>query len=185
MSWINTWAPRRDGGAPWWIYLATLLLSLWLIFYLKHIGVILVIGIVGLLAVLSSRRPDALEIDALVASIQLSAQDITDVLDEFDDFASSEQARHIEDRTFLRPALLEQDSRVPAIAGFHEDYANAQRFLHRLPARLSANLSVSQAERLLDITDDRAATLRQSWIDARRAARLIQERGWDDLPGQS
>ncbi|QMV85477.1 hypothetical protein HW450_01625 [Corynebacterium hindlerae] len=163
--------PRRNSSLPWWLIALSLLGCMWLIFTLKTVGLLLSLGIIGMLMVASRRRPDAVEIDALRASILLSAQDITDVLDEFDQFCTSPDAQHLEDRTLLRPALLERDSVNPDIAGFHEDCANAQRFLHRLPARINAPLSVSQAERLLAITDDRAASLRESWITARRVAR--------------
>lgn len=172
MSSSNRYIPRRTNNLPWWLLTFALLLCTWLIVLFKLPGVLLSLGIMGLLMI-STRRPDAIEIDALISSISLSAEDISDVIKEFDEFCQSPDAKHLEDRTLLRPSLLDRDSEVTAIMQFHEDYANAQRFLHRLPARLSGEMSVKQAERLLAITDDRAKILRQSWLDARQAARKL------------
>lgn len=168
-------APRHSSNTPWWLLTLALVVSVWLILIFKVAGAFLAIGLLGLM-VLVSRRPDAIEIDALASSISLSAQDISDVLEEFDKFCTGTDATSLEDRTLLRPALADKDSTIPEIAQFHEDYANAQRFLHRLPARLAGPLTVRQGERLLDITDERAELLRRSWLEARRVAR---ERGVD------
>ncbi|QGU02215.1 hypothetical protein CKALI_06765 [Corynebacterium kalinowskii] len=172
MNHQNPDVPRHSSHTPWWLLSLALVAGLWLVIVFKVAGAFLALGLLGIV-ILASRRPDAIEIDALASSISLSAQDINDTLVEFDQFCSSPDAKNLEDRTFLRPALADKDSSVPAIAQFHEDYANAQRFLHRLPARLAGSLSVKQAERLLTITDERAELLRQSWLQARQAAREI------------
>lgn len=167
------WSNRRAESLPWWALAIAVLIGLWLVVTFKLLGVVIAACTIALLA--WSMRPRVLEIDAVVASIQLSCQDIEDVLTEFDNFCTGQDPRNVEDRVLLRPALLDRDSTDPQIAGFHEDYANNQRFLHRMPARLGAPLSLRQAQRLLDLTDERAEALRTSWLQARRAARLRQE----------
>ncbi|MEJ5927085.1 hypothetical protein WG915_00450 [Corynebacterium sp. H128] len=158
---------------PVWLLLPVLAVCLLLIWLLKVPGLVLSLVILGLFANAYSRRAGAGELSATLAAIELSARDISDVLDEFDEFCTGADAEQLADRTLLRPALADKDCTVPAIASFHEDYANAQRYLHRLPARLAAPMSQHQAAHLLEITDERAAVLRQSWVAARRAAREL------------
>ncbi|MEJ5996923.1 hypothetical protein [Corynebacterium sp. H130] len=172
MDTSGRYIPRRTARIPWWLLTLAFLLCIWMMVTLKVSGVLLSIGVAGLLLI-ATRRPDGLEIEAIVASIQLSAEDLADVISDFDRFCTSPDVQSLEDRTLLRPALMDRDTQVPEIATFHEDVANAQRFLHRLPARLAGELSVKQAEKLLMITDERVAALRESWLSARRAARDI------------
>lgn len=166
----NSDMSRCTPPPPTWLLALTVAAGMALVLIFKVPGIFLVLGLLGFVF-LANRRTDDIEIDALASSIALSAEDIGDVIAEFDAFCSAPDARNLEDRTLLRPALADRDSTIPEILQFHEDYANAQRFLHRLPARLAAPLSVSQAERLLRITDERAELLRVSWLEARRAAR--------------
>lgn len=163
----SSWDSRDS--TPWWALTLALVASIWLILTFKVAGAFLALGVLGL-TVIASRRPDAIEVQAIVASIRLSSEDISAVLDEFDAFRTGPGPDDMEDRLFRRPALLDPDSAVPEIAAFYDDMANAQRFLHRLPARLAGKLTVRQADRLLAITDDRARHLQQSWHSARRAA---------------
>lgn len=161
---------RHTTPPPAWLLALTVAAGMALILIFKVPGIFLALGLLGFVF-LASKRTDDIEIDALVSSIALSAEDIGDVLAEFDAFCNAHDAHNLEDRTLLRPALADRDSTIPEIVQFHEDYANAQRYLHRLPARLTAPLSVNQAERLLRITDERAELLRASWLEARRVAR--------------
>ena len=115
-------------------------------------------------------RPNASEHVALRSSIQLSAEDIRDVLAEYNQFLTSPDAETLADRTLHRPALADKDCTDPTINSFFYQCSAASRFLNRLNARLSKNLETVELENLLSVTDQRASNLTEAWIDARRAA---------------
>ncbi|MDO5511319.1 hypothetical protein [Corynebacterium sp.] len=137
-------------------------------------GLLLILPILAVALLVMSRRPDGAETLALRSSITLSAEDIEDIIAEFDRFAAGTDTESIADRTLTRPALLDLDCRDPDIAAFHHEYATARRFLSRLDARLAADsLEVSQLETLLTVTDMRALELREAWLAARQAAQRL------------
>lgn len=145
-----------------------------LIVLLKAPGVIISILLASAVWLMSSARPEASEHAALRTSIELSAEDISDVIAEFKNFETSPDPDALADRTLHRPALLDLDTNDPDIEAFHYQYASALRYLKRLPARLAnPMLSTSQLEHLLTITDQRAADLKESWLTARRAAQKL------------
>ncbi|MDK2582028.1 hypothetical protein MFL68_000395 [Corynebacterium sp. BWA136] len=116
-------------------------------------------------------RPDASEQAALRGSIRLSAEDIEDVIAEYEDFQSSEAAEKIADRTLYRPALLDLDCSDPSIEAFHYELSGARRFLRRLNLRVNAEkVSTNELDSLLKVTDGRARELKETWLSARRAA---------------
>lgn len=137
-------------------------------------GLWLIPPILAVAMIVMSRRPDSTETLALRSSITLSAEDIEDVIAEFDRFATGTDAETIADRTLKRPALLDLDCTDPDIAAFHHQYATARRYLSRLNARLTAeNLEVSQLETLLTVTDLRALEIKETWLAARQAAQRL------------
>lgn len=152
------------------IVVGSLLILLWL----RWPGLILIALVLGITYVMLRFRPNASETTALRSSIILSAEDISDILREFDDFSDSPDPDALADRTLHRPALLDLDCADPDIESFHYQYSTAQRFLSRLDARLaSPDLDVAQLENLLSVTDRRALELRESWLAARQAARRL------------
>ncbi len=137
-------------------------------------GLLLLLPIAAVALFVMTRRPDLSETLALRSSIALSAEDIEDVILEFDHFASGTDADAIADRTLSRPALLDLDCPDGDIAAFHHQYATARRFLGRLDARLAnPDLDVAQLEALLQVTDLRALEIKEAWLASRRAAQRL------------
>ncbi len=152
----------------------TVIASIALIVLLKIPGLIISFLLAAAMWLMASARPDASEHAALRSSIELSAEDIRDVMAEFERFETSMEPEVLADRTLHRPALLDLDTADEDIEAFHYNYSCAARFVRRLPARLAnPMMSTSQLEHLLSITDQRAAELKESWLAARRAAQRL------------
>lgn len=144
-----------------------------LILWLKLPGVLLA-TIIGVATVSVMRmRTSTPETVSLVTSIRLSAEEISDVQLEWQQFLTSPEADALADRTLVRPALADPDCGDKAIEKFHYEISNANRFLGRLDARLQQNLVASELETLLKVTDERALELRETWLDARKAAQKL------------
>ena len=121
---------------------------------LKLSGLFIALLVAGAMWLLASRRPDASEHSALRTSIDLSADDIRDVIAEYDDFCNSESTDSIADRTMYRPALLDLDCLDPTIEAFHYELGGAKRFLRRLEIRVYRNdIETDELESLLKVTD--------------------------------
>ncbi|MDU0477886.1 hypothetical protein QVA66_01380 [Staphylococcus chromogenes] len=148
--------------------IALLCISLVLLF--KTWGALISLVLIGVLAVITSFRRNDGEAEAIKASIRLSADEITDTIDSFNTFLTGTDTASLADRTLHRPELANKDSLNPDIEKFYYLYGANVRYLHRLQARLAQNLTVTQAEHLLTITDQRALELQESWLAARRAA---------------
>ena len=153
------------------IICAAVLASLLTWWWLKSAGVILVLVIAVLAWFYLASRPSSNEVQALRTSIKLSLDELDDVLAEYDEFAYSHDPDNLADRTIHRPELLNTDSADPDIERFHYEYSTAQRYRKRMQAHLANHhLGVGQLERLLRISDERVAKLREYWLAARRAA---------------
>lgn len=164
----------QDPNRRWLVLLTVVVSSLIILSILRVQGLLLVVPIVAVAVLAVGRRPDMSETAALRSSIALSAEDIQEVVDEYDHFSSSPAADQMADRTLMRPALVDPDCADPDVAAFHHEYATARRFLSRLDARLAKNsLSIPQLEALLKVTDARALAIRESWIAARQAAQRL------------
>lgn len=122
----------------------------------------------------STRNP---EISSLRSSLQIAWDDIADLLADYDDLLTGTSTEAIADRTLYYPALTEQGSTQPEIEEFQLRAHAARRFVARLDAHLAdPALDKTTLERLLSVTDQRAAELAVSWADARRAARRLGPR---------
>ncbi|MGD7001071.1 hypothetical protein [Corynebacterium halotolerans] len=161
-----------SGNRNLWLT-AIALLCLILVVWLKFYGLLLAAPIIFMTLLLVRNRHDAPETTALRSSIELSAEDISDVIADYDHFVSSPDTDAIADRTLHRPALLDADCADPDIERFHFQCQTNRRFLHRLQARLAGELSVAELEQLLSITDQRATELKESWFLARRSAKRL------------
>lgn len=138
---------------------------------LRLTGLLICLIILPLALFMLYSRPDASEQKTLRSSISLSADDIEDVAEEFEHFAHSPEAEAIADRTLHRPALLDPECQDPAVEKFHYQLSTAKRFLRRLEARLSSpSMETNELEQLLTVTDQRSFELKESWLEARRAA---------------
>lgn len=144
-----------------------------LVLWLKLPGLILALIIIAGVFGVTQLRPLSPEVSSLMTSIQLSAEDITAVQQEWDNYLNGTDAESLADRTLYRPALANPDCNDPDIERFHFDLATANRFIGRLGARLEAGLSVPQLEGILKVTDERALNLRESWLAARKAAHRL------------
>ena len=123
-----------------------------LIVTLKLPGVILAAFVCGALWLFADARPNASEHAALRASIALTVEDITGVLEDYATFATSDDAESLADRTLHRPALVDVDCANPVIEAFHYEMHGAQRFLRRLDARVnSPHVETSELESLLKV----------------------------------
>ena len=167
-------SPRNSGRRDYLTLVLLVVSAVAAIAMLRTAGVIIVVIaaiVLGMYLARSSTKP---ETASLRGSVRLSAESLTAVLEEYDDFRSSPDADHLADRTLYRPALLDPGNRDAEISTFHQHRAAADRFLRRLEGHLqNPNLSVRELESLLDTTDERARRLEQSWWDARRAARRL------------
>lgn len=141
-----------------------------LVLTLRLEGLVLAAIILLLTFVAHSMRPNQSESATLLTSIRLSAEDIRDIIDSYDQFLNGCDAKNLADRTLHRPALTDPDCTDPDIEAFYFQHDTAKRFLNRLDARLSTDLSVTQMEALLAVTDRRALELKEAWVKARRAA---------------
>lgn len=142
-----------------------------LVYLLKLPGLIISLLLFGAAWIMVTARPDATEQKALRSSIELSRDDILDVMTEYDNFLLSTDVDCVADRTLHRPALADEDCTESAIDAFHYRYNSCSRFLTRLRAHLAnPELETHELETLLNVTDERAAELKNSWILARRAA---------------
>ena len=151
--------------------IAIIVAALVVLSVLRLPGLIICLIILPLALFMLYSRPDASEQNALRSSISLSADDIQDVVEEYEHFALSSEAEAIADRTLHRPALLDKECQDPAVEQFHYQLSTAKRYLNRLDARLEkSNMETTEFEQLLTITDQRALELRESWLVARRAA---------------
>lgn len=145
--------------------------SVALIALMKGPGLFFAFGLVIATYVMVRSRPDATEHRTLRSSIRLSAEDVSDIIAEYDMLAHSDCAEAIADRTLHRPALYDVYCDDPDIEAFHFQCDSARRYLDRLQLRLDApDLEIPDLERLLTVTDDRAVELREAWLAARRAA---------------
>lgn len=157
-----------------WLLAGTVAACAVVLIWFRLQGLILLLPILLVAIMVLRYRPDATEVNALRSSILLSAEDISDVLDEYNRFAGDSDAEALADRTLHRPALLDQDCAHPDIEEFHYQRSTARRFLNRLDARLAnPDLEISQLEILLSVTDERALELKESWLAARQAAQRL------------
>ncbi|MBI9000647.1 hypothetical protein M0E87_05335 [Corynebacterium sp. CCM 9185] len=168
----DTLPERSGGGSPVaaWPLVVTGFLCLLLASWLKLEGIILGALIMSMAYFVLHHRPDGAEAESLATSIRLSAEDIADVIEEFERFRHGTDADTVADRSQKRPALADPDCSHPDIETFYLEYGTARRFLDRLDERLSGDLSVPQLETLLGVTDRKALDLRDAWARARRAA---------------
>lgn len=142
-----------------------------LISTLKLPGLLIAMALTAAAWLIFNSRPASPEQAALRNSIRLSAEDLQDVITEFQEFEMSQDTEAIADRTLHRPALLDLDCGCPDIESFHYDLAGARRFLRRLGMRLQTGGTTKvELETLLKVTDKRAAELKESWLLARKAA---------------
>ncbi|HCG46533.1 hypothetical protein [Corynebacterium flavescens] len=145
--------------------------TVFLIATLKLPGLVIALALTAAAWLMFNSRPASSEQIALRNSIRLSAEDLQDVIIEFQDFELSEDTEAIADRTLHRPALLDLDCASPDIEAFHFDLAGARRFLRRLNTRLQfSSVTNDELETLLKVTDKRATELKDSWLLARKAA---------------
>lgn len=167
--------PFENGGPPAsrWPLALIGLCCLILILWLKVPGVILAGLIVAAVFSFTRLRPISPEVSSLMTSIRLSADEITEVQEEWDNYINGTDADALADRTLHRPALADPDCNDPAIEKFHFELSNAHRFLGRLNVRLNSSPTVPQLEGLLRVTDERALDLRESWLSARKAAHRL------------
>ncbi|ANE04219.1 hypothetical protein [Corynebacterium crudilactis] len=149
------------------------LCCLFLVLWLKLPGVLLASLILVATFSVMRMRTSTPEVTALRTSIRLSAEDITDVHNEWQIFLSSPDGDALADRTLVRPALADPDCGNEDIEKFHFEISNAHRFLGRLEARLQQTLLVSELETLLKVTDERSLDLRETWLNARKAANKL------------
>lgn len=164
---MNFSASQRRGFA----LLLAAVTAVVLVVTLKLQGVILAVLVCGALWLFADSRPNASEHAALRASIALTVEDITDVIEDYTTFATSEDSDALADRMLHRPALVDVDCTNPSIEAFHYEMHGAQRFLRRLNARVNApDIETGELESLLKVADERAAELKECWLSARRAA---------------
>ena len=118
---------KPDPPRQRWILLLIIAACVAVLVIFRLQGLLLILPILAVAMLVMSRRPDTTETLALRFSITLSAEDIEDVIAEFDRFATGTDAEAIADRTLNRPALLDLDCTDPDIAAFHHEYATARR----------------------------------------------------------
>lgn len=114
------------------------------------------------------------EVEALRSSLRVARDDIAEVVAEYEDFASGTSTDALAERTLTYRALAAPHSDIPAIEDFHLRLGSSRRFLARVDTHLLKNdLDRRALERMINIADQRALDLAQSWADARRAARRL------------
>lgn len=163
---------RRDDGAFWLTAVLVVAIVLGSRFGWPGAIIAAALAVVTFAAYWRSTRDP--EVDALRSSLAVACEDITQVIEEYEDLANGQSTDAIADRTLNYPALVERDSGDPAIEDFHLRLGSAKRFVGRVDKHLLSNdLDRHALERLLNIADQRAEELEESWSDARRAARKL------------
>lgn len=152
--------------------LALCCLFLLSVIQLTIIGLCILLPIAGIAYFIFRQDPDTAENDSLRQSIDASAQDIRDLLSEYDSFLYSGEPNHLADRTLYRPALADEACRITEIRSFFQQVRRSRRFLSRLDGQLKGKHNLSYLERLLAMTDHRYQELRAAWESARQVARL-------------
>lgn len=162
---------KRTSEAALWLTLALVLAILsgarfgWLGLLF---GCLIVIGTVTYF----NRATPNPEIESLRASLRVARDDIEQVIGEYDELLSGTSTDAIADRTLNYPALVSNDFAHPDIEDFHLRLGSSRRFLSRVDAHLvSDDLDRHALEKMINIADQRAADLAESWTAARRAAR--------------
>ncbi|PFG28555.1 hypothetical protein [Corynebacterium renale] len=146
-----------------------------LVYSLKALGFVLAVGL-GVLAYILWKQwaPEHAEAQRLRLAIADTADEIRDVLAEFDRFCHDPSPEYLADRTLYRPELTNADTRDECIGQFHFVRGTAERYLTRLDAHLaSPRILVPQLEKLLTLTDQRLYQLQWSWTEARARAREL------------
>ncbi|AKK08991.1 hypothetical protein HCH15_04285 [Corynebacterium testudinoris] len=157
-----------------WPLVVIIVVALFVFAWLRLQGLLLLLPILAIAALLLWKRPNSTETDSLRTSIALSADDIRDVIAEYEHFSTSPDADALADRTLHRPALADHYCDDPAIESFHHQSSTARRYLSRLEARLAnRDLEVGQLENLLNVTDERALEIKNAWLEARHAAKRL------------
>lgn len=164
---------ERGPRPPRWPIVIIGACCLVLVLWLKLPGLVLATMIITAVFCFTQLRPDSPEVSSLRTSIRLSADEITEVQEEWGNYLNGSDTDSLADRTLHRPALADPDCNDPTIEKFHFEISNANRFLHRLDARLNAGPTVPQLEGLLKVTDERALNIRESWLAARKAAHRL------------
>lgn len=161
--------PHRRALAWILIAISCVLIVLWL----KVAGLVLAAVILGATYIVAVRTAHPSEVSAMLSSIRLSAEDISDVISAHQHFLSATDTDAVADRTLTRPALADPDCADPDIEAFYFELATAKRFLTRLQAHLQVEREMPALERLLSVTDRRALELQEKWALARRAAQRL------------
>lgn len=171
---MSSFSPRNNGRRDYLTLLLLVVSAVAAIAMLRTAGVVIVVIAAIAVTTYLARSSTKPETASLRGSVRLSAEALTSVLEEYDEFRSSPDADHLADRTLYRPALLDPGCQDAEISAFHHHRNAADRFLRRLEGHLQdPNLSVRELESLLQTADERARRLEQSWWEARRAARRL------------
>ena len=137
-------------------------------------GLLLGIALAAVAFVAYRKRTVDPEVESLKSSLRVARDDIAQVVAEYEDFKSGASPDALAERTLTYRALATPHSDIPAIEDFHLRLGSSRRFLSRVDTHLrNDDLDRHALERMINIADQRAMELADSWADARRAARRL------------
>jgi len=163
---------HRDVRARRLILMSTILtviaLCLIVIFHWLGFGLVLACSVVAI--VIARTSTFSAEQEQVRQSIELSAADITAVLDEWEAFRNGTSVEAVTDR-FAHSVLLDEfHQENPIISRFHRAKVSSELFIDDLEDVVTHARTVHMLEHVLSATDEMARELREAWDDARQYA---------------
>lgn len=141
-----------------------------------YLGAALVAGLIAIAYFGVLRRPNHAdpELRSMRASLEISRDDINDIVAEYDNFLHGTSTDAVAERTLYYPALVDENTTESQIVEFKLRVSAARRFTSRLDSHLAdPSLSKESLNKLISVADERAAELALSWADARKTAKRL------------
>lgn len=163
--------PFQKRRNPLWKLIAVLCLGALLCYIFRGYGLVTAVILFGSYIAAHHIHQTSPEIESLRASLQLSLEEIEQDLAEIDQMPKDPAIAAF----FNGDQLLEEGNLSVVNSQLYNlitEYQHAQQFAYKARIRLQASLTIEQLERLLAMTDHRAAQLHHAWRVYATAQRL-------------
>lgn len=148
--------------------LTVIALCLIIIFHWLGFGLVLACAVVA--TVIARTSTFSAEQEQVRQSIELSATDITAVLDQWEAFQHGTSAEAVADRSAHAALLDDSHMRNPIISRFHRARLSSELFIDDLEGVVTHARTIHMLEHILSATDEMARELQEAWVDARQYA---------------
>ncbi|WP_318744283.1 hypothetical protein [Corynebacterium sp. SFY-M4] len=194
LRWLRMWwplkvisSPTDKDGAPvlgshhrddhvWRLILMSALLivtalSLIIIFHWLGFGLVLACAVVAI--VIARTSTFSAEQEQVRQSIELSAADITAVLDQWEAFQHGTSVEAVADRSVHFALLDDSHQENPIISRFHKARVSSELFIDDLEGVVTHARTIHMLEHILSATDEMARELQEAWVGARQYASQV------------